>query len=104
MPYKTNLNKMDKINILNKTGLLTDEDRKEPLQHGCNYFTFETCLDLSQPVKVIPYGDPTEVSLQNYTRDVANFICWWTHFVHKDLNGFSGFSHVKFEPVGFVVV
>jgi hypothetical protein len=95
---------MDKINILNKVGLLTAEDRKAPLQHGCDYFTFETCLDLSEPIKVIPYGDPTEVSLQIYSRDIASFICWWTHFVKKDLNGFSGFSHVKFEPVGFVVV
>ena len=95
---------MHKINILNKVGLLTAEDRKEKLQHGCEHFTFETCLDLSEPIKVIPYGNETKVSLQNYSRDIARFFCWWTHFVQKDLNGFSGFSNVKFEPVGFTVV
>lgn len=95
---------MNKINVLNKVGLLTTEDRKEKLQHGCDYFTFESCLDLSKPIKVIPYGNAKEVSLEIYSRDVASFICWWTHFIHKDLNGFSGFSHVKFVPVGFVVV
>ena len=95
---------MEKINILNKVGMLTSEDRKEKLQHGCDDFTFETCLDLSEPIKVIPYGNPNEVSLNVYSRNVASFICWWTHFVKKDLNGFYGFHNIKFEPVGFVVV
>ena len=93
----------EKINILNKVGLITDEDRKAPLQHGCDFFTFETCLDLSEPIKVIPYGYTTEVSLEIYSKEIASFISWWTKFVQKDLNGFSGFSHVKFEPVGFVI-
>jgi len=94
----------DKINILNKLSLLSDIDRKAPLQHGCDFFTFETCLDLSLPIKVIPYGNCTQFSLIHYTRDVAMFICWWTHFVQKDLNGFSGFCNVKFFPVGFTVL
>jgi hypothetical protein len=95
---------MDKINILNKVGLLTKEDRKAPLHHGCDYLQFETCLDLSEPVRVIPYGISKQITLQQYSKDVASFICWWTHFVQKDLNGFSGFSHVKFVPVGFEIV
>jgi hypothetical protein len=95
---------MDKINILNKTGLLSDEDRKAPLSHGCNTFTFETCLDLSMPIKVIPHGTRNMYSLQEYSKDVASFICWWTLFVRKDLNGFSGFHHVQFELVGFEIV
>lgn len=92
------------MDILNKQGMLTDEDRKQKLEHGCNNFTFETCVDLSKPVKVIPYGIRKEFTLSQYSQDVASFICWWTHFVQKDLNGFSGFSHVKFEPVGFTVL
>lgn len=92
------------MNILNKQGLLTTEDRKEKLKHGCNFFTFETCLDLSEPIKVIPYGTQKEYLLSSYSKDIASFICWWTHFIHKDLNGFSGFHNVKFEPVGFNVV
>jgi hypothetical protein len=95
---------MEKINILNKLGFLTTEDRKEKLQHGCEHVTFETCLDLSQPIKVIPYGNSKELSIQLYSRDVASFICWWTHFIQKDLNGFSGFHNVQFELVGFVIV
>lgn len=91
---------MDKYNILNKPGMLTAEDRKAPLERGGEYFTFKTCLDLSIGVKVIPYGNSTEFSVDQYTQDVAAFICFWNHFVAKDLNGFSGFSHVKFELVG----
>lgn len=91
-------------NILNYQGYIKDEDRKQKLEHGCEYFTFETCLDLSQPVKVIPYGSSTEFSLNQYSRDVASFICWWTHFVKEHLNGFSGFSNVKFEPIGFKII
>lgn len=92
---------MDKINILNKIGLLTPEERKEKLEHGFDHFTFVTCLDLSEPIKVIPYGTASLFSIDDYSRDVARFISWWTHFVQKDLNGFSGFHNVKFELVGF---
>ncbi|MDD3875492.1 MAG: hypothetical protein PHT69_02665 [Bacteroidales bacterium] len=95
---------MDKINILNKPGLLTNEDRKETLQHSCDYIEFTTCLDLSEPVKMRLYGTSNKISIQNYSKDIASFICWWTHFVQKDLNGFSGFYNVKFEPIGFEVI
>ena len=95
---------MDKINILNKQSLLTDEDRKQPLEHGCNYFTFKTCLDLTKPVKVIPFGNGGKYPISWYSQDIASFICWWTKIVLKDLNGFSGFSNVKFELVGFELV
>lgn len=88
---------MDKINILNKVGMLSTEDRKQPLEHGCNYFSFKTCLDLSKPIQVIPYGQATQFSVNDYANDVASFICWWTHFVQKDLNGFSGFSNVTWD-------
>lgn len=92
------------MNILNREGFLTFEERKEPLEHGCNYFCFKSCVDLSEPIKVIPFGRSKEYSIQDYSSDVASFICWWTHFVHKDLNSFNGFSHVKFEPIGFKIV
>ncbi len=92
---------MRSINILNKEGMLSDEDRKQPFTHGCSYFTFKTNLDLSEPIKVIPFGNSDFYSVEWYSRDVASFISYWNHFVAKDLNGFSGFSHVKFELVGF---
>ena len=96
----------NKMNILNKQGLLSDEDRKKPLVHACDYVTFQTCLDLSQPIKMIPHSGSYTTSLSHiaYSREIANFICWWTYFVHKDLNGFSGFSNVIFEPVGFKII
>ena len=95
---------MDRINILNKSGFLTNEDRKEPLEHGCDFFTFKTNLELSEPIKVTPYGGYTEYSINQYSRDVASFICFWEHFVKKDLNGFPGFHNVKFELIGFKII
>lgn len=92
---------MRSLNILNKEGFLSDEDRKQPFVHGCNYFTFKTNLDLSEPIKVIPYGNSPYYSVDVYSRDVASFISYWNHFVSKDLNGFQGFSNVNFELVGF---
>lgn len=92
---------MDKINILNKQGFLSDEDRKKPLEHGCEYFTFKSCIDLSKGVQVIPYGRQKVFSINDYSRDLASFITWWTKCVYEDLNGFSGFAHVDFEFVGF---
>lgn len=88
---------INKINILNKEGMLTDEDRKQPLSHGCNSFSFESCVDLSKGIDVIPYGNSKQFSLDQYSQDIASFMCWWTTNVMKDLNGFSGFSHVKFR-------
>lgn len=95
---------MDKINILNKVGMLSNKDRKQPLSHGCNYFSFESCLDLSIGVKVIPYGNYEEYRINQYSQDLASFMCWWNHFVMKDLNGFSGFSHIEFTLVGFTLI
>lgn len=95
---------MDKINILNKAGMLTSEDRKQPLEQAGMYFNFKTNLDLTIPIKVIPFGQGGKYPIDWYSQDVASFICWWTKVVLKDLNGFSGFSHVKFELVGFEVV
>lgn len=94
---------MSKINILNKQGFLTDEDRKQPLEHGCEHFTFKSCLDLSKPIQIIPYGQRTFFTKDEYSTDLAMFIAWWSQFVLGDLNGFSGFSNVKFEFVNFTI-
>lgn len=93
-----------RINILNKPGMLTDVDRKQPLQHMCEHCNFETCLDLSEPIKVFVYGTRMELPVQLYTRDVASFISWWTENVLPDLNGFSGFHNIKFELQAFELV
>lgn len=95
---------LDKINILNKVGMLSKEDRKRPLTRRCEFFTFESCIDLSEGVKVIPYGNSKKYSSEVYSRDLASFISWWSYFVQKDLNGFSGFGSVNFEFVGFKLV
>ena len=95
---------MDRINILNKQGMLSNSDRKQPLIHSCSHFTFESCIDLSIGVKVTPFGNYDKYSINRYSQDLASFMCWWNHFVMKDLNGFSGFSQVNFELVGFTLV
>lgn len=94
---------LNRVNILNKHGMLTDEDRKERLEHGCQYFTFKSNLDLSDGIKVIPYGTWDEYPIEKYSQDVASFFCWWNMFVMEDLNGFPGMSHIKFELVGFTL-
>jgi hypothetical protein len=95
---------MRKFNILNKEGLLSDEDRKEPLEHVGHYVNFQTNLDLTQPVKVTPWGNTDKITVNQYSQDLASFMVLWKHFVMEDLNGFPGFSHVKFELVGFKIV
>ena len=95
---------MDRYNILNKKGFLTDEDRKEPLERGGEWLSFKTCLDLSKPIEVTAYGITTKVPIQRYSNDVASFIVFWKHFVMKDLNGFSGFHNVEWKLIGFEVI
>ncbi len=95
---------MKNINILNKIGMLSDTDRKEKLEHGCDWVSFYTNLDLTEPIKVVPFGNAKKLPIDLYSQDLSSFMVWWTNFVMKDLNGFSGFSHVKFELVGFTLV
>ena len=85
--------------------MLTKEDRKEPLEHMCNRVIFKSCLDLSDGVIVEPIGSLTkQVSVECYSQDLATFMCFWEREVMKDLNGFQGFSHVKFILEGFELV
>lgn len=97
---------MDNTNILNKKGFLTDEDKKQPIDHSGHFFSFISCVDLSQGVKVIPHGNGfiEEFTTDQYSRDLASFITWWTQHVMKDLNGFSGFCNIKFDFVNFKLV
>lgn len=95
---------MKNINIFGGEGYLTDEQRKMPLEHGCESFTFKTCMDLSQPIEVTQYGIATKQPLSWYSTDIASFIAWWTRNVGESLNGFSGFHNVKFIPMGFTLV
>jgi hypothetical protein len=96
---------MEGINILNKRGFLTPEDRKHKCSHRGEYFTFETNLDLSIPIKVTPFiSNEGKFNVNQYSVDLAIFMEWWSREVWKDLNGFSGFHNVKFELVGFELV
>ena len=83
------------INILNKEGMLTKEDRKKPLSHQCEWCTFKTNIDLSKGVTVTSHSQA--VTYTGYSRDLATFISWWTQTVLPDLNGFDGFHNVKFK-------
>ena len=84
--------------------MLTAEDRKEPLARGMNHGTFYTCLDLSKGITYMPFSTRNEITLAHWNEDLAAFISFWNQFVLKDLNGFSGFSHIKYTfPEGFVI-
>lgn len=91
------------MNILNKEGFLTAKDRKEKLQHGGDHLQFSSCIDLSDLIQVWTYGTESTVSIENYSKDLASFFSWWTENVLKDLNGFSGFSNLKFKFVNFTI-
>ena len=95
---------MERCNIFGKRELLTKEDRKRPLVHGCDYFKFESNIDLSDGIKVIPYGSCEIFSTEQYSIDLMSFMVWWTNNVFQDLNGFSGMSNIKFEFVRFKLV
>ncbi len=84
------------MNLFGGNGYLTDEQRKKPLVRGCEYVTFKTSVDLSEPIEVSSHGN-FNVSIEHYSRDLASFIAWWMSFVAKDLNGFSGFHNRKFK-------
>jgi hypothetical protein len=92
------------MNFFGGKDYLDDNQRKKILEHGCEYFTFKTCVDLSEPIQVIPYGNLNEFTLNQYSIDISNFICWWSNVILKDLNGVSGFNNLKFEPINFKII
>ena len=92
-----------RINILNKEGMLSTEDRKEKLCHIEGNFCFTSCLDLSKGVSITTlYGD--KETYRNYSQALSAFISWWRYFVMKDLNGFSGFGCIDFKFNGFKLI
>lgn len=90
-------------NIFNKWEMISKEDRKKPISHGGSHFMFHTCADLSIGVKVVPFGNWKEFTINQYSNDLSEFIYWWNNFVKCDLKGFSGFGGKKFEMVGFTI-
>lgn len=90
------------INILNKQGFLSEEDRKEPLLHGCQYGSFYSCIDLSEPVRYVPYGNGSKIASERFSEDLAHFMIWWTETVFKDLNGFYGVKNFDFSELELI--
>jgi len=81
---------------------ITTEERKKKLTHMCNYFNFESCIDLSQGVKVTPIlrgKDMVEIPFNVIAQDIACFTAWWTMNILPTLNGFSGLDTIKWEFV-----
>lgn len=95
---------MERINILNKTGMLSKEDRKKALHHNCQWFSFKSNIDLSDGVTVSTFSSMKEIPYEKYSQDLAAFMVWWTKMVMKDLNGFSGFGNIKFEFENFKLI
>src|ERR1035437_2592931 len=92
---------MEGINILNKRGFLTPEDRKHKCSHRGEYFTFETNLDLSIPIKVTPFiSNEGKFNVNQYSVDLAIFMEWWSREVWKILNGFPVFITSNLKLLG----
>lgn len=94
----------NRTNIFGGNGYLTDDQRKEVIEHSGVKLDFKTCVDLSQPIIVTKYGINNEVSITEYSKEVAMFICYWTKVYMCDLNGFSGFHHVKFDTSNIKII
>lgn len=96
---------MHDFNIFNRRGYLTNEERKKPLVHDCEWVRFESNIDLSEPIKVylISGAKGEKLPLVRYSRDLVTFTWWWTYNILQDLNGFSGFDNLKFELIDFDV-
>lgn len=75
---------------------LTNEQRKEKYVEIVNHFTFESCIDLSVPVKVHHFKPGMEAQL---AQEVGCFIGRWLRIVHPQLNGFPGLDTVKYELI-----
>lgn len=81
---------------------LTDKERKAPLTHVVNGdWMFKSCMDLSDPVEVIPL-DPRIIDDYNsrYTAKIQ-FTAWWCTTIHRQLNGFPGFSTVQWNDLDY---
>lgn len=75
---------------------LTDEQRKQPLTHYVDGYTFITRVDLSGGVKV-RYDGVLENTKERLMKAVAEFSVWWSLMYHRQLNGFSGMDCVEWN-------
>ena len=80
---------------------LTEEERKRATFNSELGIHFHSCNDLSCGV-YCESGRQT-VKLSDYSNALAAFITNWTYFTLPKLNGFSGFSHIKFTS-NFTVI
>ena len=92
--------------IPDKNGFYSKEDRKEPLIHNCDFFSFRTHIDLSGGVFVVPldlednrfnlFNEEAKAELATaLAKDVAVFIAWWMLNIYPHLNGFSGIDTIE---------
>jgi hypothetical protein len=83
-----------RTNFLGFDGYLTYEERKRRLSHSVGNVDFVTCLDLSSGVKVKSFR---QITLEEYSNCLSDFIAWWSVNILPDLNGFSGMSSIYFD-------
>ena len=89
------------MNILNKTGLISGNDKKIPFTHIGKYLEFKSCLDLSSGVNIKPISDFEILSIEDYSKELSDFIIWFSENIKNDLNGFSGFDNIKYNLINF---
>lgn len=78
----------------------TPAEKTARIFHSCDRFSFESCVNLSQGVKITPLVDgdesdkPVKVKRDHLIADVAQFTLWWTLNIYPELNGFSGIDTI----------
>lgn len=79
----------------------TPEQRKGKIAYQGDYFTFQSCADLSKGVTVIANWDYEHSDLVMYIpkliADTANFTTHWMIHFHPKLKSFSGMDSVDFN-------
>ena len=76
---------------------LTEKERKEKISHRGNYYSFESCVDLSTGVAISANSaNMTDFKPVALVSDTMQFTAWWMLTYHKRLNGFAGLDTIKF--------
>ena len=83
-------------------GILSDEDRKMPMQwYGDNFHFFCKHVDLlGTPLEITPmYSNPFQESdwISAFIHDLFSFMFEWKEYVWKHLNGYQGLDGITFK-------
>lgn len=102
-PEEATIKMPESVNILFGQGKINKEQGKENWTTTGEFLEFDTSLDFSKPIKVSSInGD--EITISQYSRDLADFICYWSNNILVDLSVLPKFKDVQFEFVNFKLI